>query len=115
MADSLTGTEAESLACRHLENSGLRLMARNYRCAQGEIDLIMDHGGIRVFVEVRYRHSARFGTAAESVDARKQSRIIAAARHYLAASGTEPACRFDVVSLMPGRPVDWIRDAFQAG
>lgn len=114
MAESLSGPEAESLARRHLEESGLRLVAHNYRCAQGEIDLIMDHAGVRVFVEVRFRGSARFGSAAESIDARKRARIVTAARHYLLATGIEPECRFDVVSIMPGQPIHWIRDAFQA-
>lgn len=113
MADRLTGAEAESLACRHLERAGLTLVTRNYRCPRGEIDLVMDDRGTRVFVEVRFRHSSRFGSPAESVDAHKQARLLAAARHYLLEHREEPACRFDVVSVMPGDAVEWLRDAFQ--
>jgi len=115
VADRLTGAEAETVACRHLEDSGLKLVTRNYRCPRGEIDLVMDDDGTMVFVEVRYRHSDRFGSPAESVDARKQARLRAAARHYLQAHRMEPACRFDVVSVMPGDAIEWLRDAFQDG
>jgi len=113
VADRLTGAEAEALACRHLENSGLKLVTRNYRCPRGEIDLVMDDHGTRVFVEVRFRHSDRYGSPAESVDFHKQARLLATARHYLLAHREEPACRFDVVSVMPGETIEWLRDAFQ--
>lgn len=115
MADGLSGAEAEALACRHLERAGLRVVARNYRCPRGEIDLVMDDHGTRVFVEVRYRRSSRFGSPAESVDPRKQSRLLDAARHYLLAHREEPACRFDVVAITPDHGVEWLRDAFRAG
>ena len=113
VAETLSGAQAEQLACAHLERAGLRLLTRNYRCAQGEIDLIMDDRGTLVFVEVRYRRSAVFGSAAESVDRRKQSRLQAAATHYLLVHQLDRACRFDVVALS-GAPahVDWLRDAF---
>ena len=113
MADRLTGAEAEARACEFLERSGLRLLRRNYRCPRGEIDLVMDDRGTRVFVEVRFRRSVRFGSPAESVDAHKRARLVAAARHYLLAEHEEPACRFDVVSVMPGDSIEWLRDAFQ--
>lgn len=115
MADGLTGAEAEALACRHLERAGLRVLSRNYRCPRGEIDLVMDDRGTRVFVEVRFRRSSRFGSPAESVDPHKQARLLAAARHYLLAHDEEPPCRFDVVAITPGDTVEWLRDAFQAG
>lgn len=115
MADSLTGDQAEALACRHLERAGLKLVTRNYRCPRGEIDLVMDDRGTRVFVEVRFRSSSRFGSPAESVDPHKQARLLAAARHYLLAHHEEPACRFDVVAITPGNAVEWLRDAFRDG
>ena len=115
MAETLSGAQAEQLACAHLEHAGLRLLTRNYRCPQGEIDLVMDDRGILVFVEVRYRRSAVYGSAAESVDRRKQARLQAAAAHYLLTHQLDRACRFDVVALSgaPAR-VDWLRDAFSA-
>jgi len=115
VAETLSGAQAEQLACAHLEHAGLRLLTRNYRCPQGEIDLVMDDRGILVFVEVRYRRSAVYGSAAESVDRRKQARLQAAAAHYLLTHRLDRACRFDVVALSgaPAR-VDWLRDAFSA-
>ncbi|HKJ23166.1 MAG TPA: YraN family protein [Gammaproteobacteria bacterium] len=112
------GRLAEEFACRFLQRRGLELLARNYYCRRGEIDLVMNDSGCIVFVEVRYRGNPRFGTAAETVDRRKQARLIAAAQHYLqrhrAAAGAP--CRFDVISVSPAssaQPLQWIRDAFQ--
>lgn len=111
-----TGDAAEDQARSHLEGAGLRVVEKNYRCRRGEIDLIMQQGNTLVFVEVRYRRNAHFGSAAESVTATKQQRIITAASHYLACSKqTNAACRFDVVAISgEGRQqLEWIKDAFQ--
>jgi len=111
------GQLAENLAARFLERQGLTLLARNVRCAGGELDLVCRDGKTLVFVEVRLRRNAAFGGAAASITARKQQRVILAARHYLAAHGassaTEHACRFDCV-LLDGERIDWLRDAFAA-
>ena len=113
------GNAAENLALEHLQSQGLELLTRNYRCRQGEIDLIMqDHSGL-VFVEVRYRAGNSHGGALQSVDFRKQSKIILAALHYLQ---HHPApARFDVIGVsgdLSGKGdlarIDWIRNAFQA-
>ena len=106
-----SGDAAEDRAARFLERRGLRLVARNYRTRQGEIDLVAQEGEVLVFVEVRMRSASRFGNGAQTVDWRKQRRLIAAARHYLMRLGHEPACRFDVVSLEGDEPT-WIRGAF---
>ena len=115
MADTLSGAQAEDLACAHLERAGLRLLARNYRCPQGEIDLVMDDRDTLVFVEVRYRRSDSFGTPAETVDRRKQARLRAAAGHYLLTHRADRTCRFDVVAVS-GREarIEWLRDAFSS-
>jgi putative endonuclease len=107
-----TGARAEDLCARLLAAAGLRVLARNWRCRLGEIDLIAEEEGTLVFAEVRSRASGGFGGAAESVTAAKRSRLLAAARLYLA--GRPGAnCRFDVF-LVEGAPasVRWIRDAF---
>ncbi len=112
------GLAAEEQARRYLEDQGLTLLERNYHCRGGEIDLVMCDGGCLVFVEVRLRRSSRYGSGAESVDWRKQQKLIRAARHYLLArrAGDKPA-RFDVVALS-GRgtqlEIQWIRNAFGA-
>lgn len=112
------GMAAEDAALAHLRRAGLRLVERNYRTpgrGGGEIDLIMrEPDGTLVFVEVRRRGSAGFGGAAASVGARKQARIVLAARHYLLRLGAPPPCRFDVVALEPAG-LRWLRGAFDAG
>ena len=111
-----SGADGEDLACAWLQARGLRLRERNYRSRRGEIDLIMQDGDQLVFVEVRYRASSRYGSAAESVTAAKQTRLISAASQYLQGQSGTRACRFDVLALSgaKGERVDWIRDAFQA-
>jgi putative endonuclease len=107
-----TGGVAEAQAARFLERAGLAIVSRNYRTRFGEIDLIARDGDTLVFVEVRMRSSARFGGAAQSIDARKKARIIAAARQFLTRFRHEPPCRFDVVTLDGGAP-KWMRAAFE--
>ena len=109
------GSAAEAAAADFLTRRGLALLQSNYRCRLGEIDLVLRDGPTIVFVEVRLRTNRSFGGAAESIDARKRSRIVAAARHYLAGKPEMP-CRFDVVLLERLAPpaIEWIRDAFTA-
>ena len=106
------GREAEDRAESMLSRAGLRTVIRNYRCRRGEIDLVMRDGEHLVFVEVRYRRNRGFGSAAASVDAGKQRRLILAAQHYLLANRWQGPCRFDVVTFDPDRGEHWIRDAF---
>jgi putative endonuclease len=110
-----TGAAAEQLAAAYLARKGLRLLEANYRCRFGEIDLVLRDGDTIVFAEVRLRSSERFGGAAYSVDRRKQSRIVAAARRWLAGKEDAP-CRFDVVLMdrLDASRIEWIRDAFSA-
>lgn len=72
----------------------------------------MREGGTLVFVEVRYRGSSRYGTPAETVDGRKQRRLIAAAGHYLQANPSVLPCRFDVVAISGQDRIEWIKNAF---
>lgn len=107
------GDAAEDLAAEFLQRRGLRIVARNYRCRFGEIDLVAETRAALVFVEVRARKSDDFGGPGESITAAKRRRLVAAARHYLAAGGRDRAARFDVV-LLTGEPpeIEWIADAF---
>ena len=68
------GARAEDLCAELLRKAGLRILARNWRCRQGEIDLVAEEDGTLVFAEVRLRRDARFGGAAESVTAAKRPR-----------------------------------------
>jgi len=113
------GDAAEDRALAYLQDSGLKLLARNYRTpgrGGGEIDLVMrDPFGTLVFVEVRKRANRDFGGAAASVGALKQRRIVFAARHFLMTRVRQPPpCRFDVVSV-EGGGIQWMRAAFDAG
>ena len=112
------GDAAEQVALAHLQQAGLRLMARNYRTpgrGGGEIDLIMRApNGTCVFVELRVRKSASHGGAAASVSLIKQRHFVFAARHYLMRLGNPPPCRVDVVAVDAGEVV-WIPAAFDAG
>jgi len=109
------GERAERVAADYLQRKGLELIETNYRCRWGEIDLVLRDRVTVVFAEVKLRRSDSFGGAAYSVGPRKQERIIAAARHYLAGR-RETQCRFDVVLLEGLDPlrIEWIRDAFSA-
>lgn len=106
------GEEMERLAESFLMRQGLRLVARNHRCRFGEIDLILRDAAILVFVEVRFRRSTRFGSPAETVDNRKQRRLIAAASHYLHSHPSVLPCRFDVVAISGQNQIHWIKHAF---
>ena len=114
--DTLTrGKEAEERASHYLQAQGLQLLARNYRSKRGEIDLILQDKDSLVFVEVRYRSYPHFGSATESVDRRKQSRLVACAQHYMQTHphNCQQPCRFDVISITGQQPViEWIPNAF---
>lgn len=110
------GSWGENFACAYLTQQGLQLISRNYHSRYGEIDLIMQQQQILVFVEVRYRRSASHGSSAESVNLRKQQKIILAAQEYLQTLSEIPMCRFDVLAIMgtmQAATVEWIKDAFQ--
>ena len=115
------GDQAEDQAARFLEQRGLKIVVRNFRCRGGEIDLICRDGKALVFVEVRLRKNTAFGGAGASINAGKQRRIILAAQHYLVMHDkTDGDCRFDCVLLdgnakqHPQQNIEWIRDAFSA-
>lgn len=110
------GVQAEQWAARYLQEQGLQLLAQNYRCRVGEIDLVMQEGDTLVFVEVRLRSNPAFGGAAGSIDTRKQQRIIKTAQHYLVSLPRVPPCRFDALLLEDalGKRVQWLKNAFTA-
>lgn len=103
----------EDLALAYLKARGLILLERNFRCRVGEIDLVMRDGASIVFVEVRLRSAGAYASAAESIDVRKQKRIVATAGFYLAGRPEVP-CRFDCVLLEHARSdsIHWIKSAF---
>jgi putative endonuclease len=94
------GRRAEDLAAAHLEGAGFRIVVRNWRRPEGELDLVADDGGTCVFVEVRSRTGEDQGHPLETITASKRARVIRAARLYLAETPTPAtAFRFDVVAV----------------
>ena len=118
---SVSGRAAETLAVLHLEAVGLRIVTRNWRQPEGELDIVADDGGTCVFVEVRSRTGEEHGHALETITLRKRAQVVRAARLYLDAE--TPAAggfRFDVVAVTfwdDNRQPDvvHIADAFDTG
>ena len=114
----LKGRYYESCALSHLKKHGLRLVTKNYRCTAGEIDLVMLDKGTLIFVEVRFREDEDFGSAVETVDRRKQLKVLRAAAHYLLRNKIYNAlqCRFDVIGITKkdsSVKISWLQNAFE--
>ncbi len=107
------GFASEQQACNFLKNKGLKLITQNYRSPFGEIDLIMQEKDVLVFVEVRLRSYTDYGTALESIDSRKQQKLLKSAVHYLQKHHLldKMDCRFDVIGFS-NNTLEWIKDAF---
>ncbi|HEX6423775.1 MAG TPA: YraN family protein [Acidimicrobiales bacterium] len=113
------GARGEQLAADWYVARGYRLVARNWRCREGELDLVVARDGELVFCEVKTRSSDRFGTPAEAVTPAKQRRLRVLAARFLAgaegagagSAGAGRGIRFDVAAVTGGR-VDVIEAAF---
>jgi putative endonuclease len=111
-----SGAAAEDKARQHLEQRGLKLVAPNWRCPGGKLDLVMRERDTLVMVEVRKRSRGDYGDAFESVHGRKRGRLIHAAQMFLAEHpkfGRSPV-RFDVVAVDVADTVEWLTAAFEA-
>jgi putative endonuclease len=102
------GAQGEALAAAHLAREGYRIVGRNVRCEGVELDLVAARGNLRVFVEVKTRHSRRLGLPEEAVDRRKRDRLIRGAaawmREHRVRAGT---VRFDVIAVEPAAGGGW--------
>ena len=109
-----TGSQYEKLAGAYLERCGYRVVAYNYRCRMGEIDLVAWHGAYLVFIEVKYREDANCGTPMEAVGYQKQRKISRTAMDYCRKYHIIPdtPCRFDVVAIQ-GDKIEIIENAFE--
>ena len=109
------GAAAEALAAQFLQERGLDIIARNYRCRGGEIDIIARDGSTLVFVEVRLRSGNAYGGAAASITAGKRRRLTFAARQYLGRLKAEPPCRFDAILLdaLALERIEWLRNVVE--
>lgn len=111
------GAYGERVAEQHLREQGLVVLARNWRCADGEVDLILRDGEDVVFCEVKTRRGSRFGTPAEAIGNAKVRRLRRLAARWLEETSVRPReIRFDVVAVLPQQRgatvVEHVRAAF---
>jgi putative endonuclease len=101
---SAVGQYGEDVASRHLTEAGMQVLARNWRCDLGEIDVVARDGSTVVVCEVKTRTGLDYGTPLEAVTARKLARLRRLAARWLAESGEHPPeVRIDVVSVLVRR------------
>jgi putative endonuclease len=107
------GAKGEARVARWYEEQGYEVVGRNWRCRDGELDLIVRRGAVLVFCEVKTRSSTRFGVPAEAVTRAKVSRLRRLAARWLAEHADARAAdiRFDVAGIL-GSTVDVIEAAF---
>lgn len=111
------GLQYEKLALNYLLKRGLRKQCTNYHCRFGEIDLILLDEQTLVFAEVRFRSREELGLAAETVDWRKQQKLIKCAQCYLLQHDIFDKCdaRFDILSVSESQgttSIHWLKNAF---
>ncbi len=110
------GSWGENRAALYLENQGLKIVERGFRCRFGEIDIIAQNSEVLVFCEVKTRRRESFAEPQEAVSRAKQRRLIKTAGWYLNQRSWDGELRFDVIAILaPGgrEPiVEWIQDAF---
>lgn len=105
------GTFYETRACEYLQENGIHILKRNYRCKTGEIDIIGKDGDCVVFFEVKYRKSDEYGHAFFAVDARKQNKICRCAAFYCMQNVWVNEFRYDVIGISDTK-IEWIKNAF---
>jgi len=98
------GAWGEAVARQHLASHGFLIQASNWRCSEGEVDLVAETEGMLVFVEVKTRRSGTFGTPEEAVGTRKARRLLLAATAYIEAHQlADVDWRIDVIAITAGR------------
>ena len=113
------GNRGEDLAAQRLESLGYTIRERNWRCPVGELDIVTEKDGVLIFVEVRTRHGDKFGTPEESINKRKQAKLLETSQTYLEEHGLEDRnWRIDVVAIEIGKRdevfrMDVIEDAIE--
>jgi putative endonuclease len=103
-AKDALGRYGEDVAARHLTDTGLVVLSRNWRCPEGEIDIVARDGDVLVICEVKTRRGTAHGTPVEAVTWRKADRLRVLAQRWLQSHSARPrAVRFDVVGVLAGR------------
>lgn len=118
--NNIAGAWGERIAAEYLTKKRYKLVAANYRCRFGELDLIVSNRTHLVFVEVKLRKNASFAAAREYVDLRKQEKLRTTAALYLSQNPTKLQPRFDVIEVYAPEGIQTIHpeiihleDAFQ--
>lgn len=105
------GLAGENTALAFLEQQGCTLLARNWHCPYGEIDLIVKNGNMILFVEVKYRKNNRFGGAAYSIASAKLLKLQRSVEYYLQQHRLNHAsCRLDAVLIEGNRAPEWVQN-----
>lgn len=109
------GKAGEQLAADYLEKNGYVIVERNYRYKRSEIDIIAEHEGVLVFVEVKARSSSNFGMPEEAVGEAKARKLMEGAENYILETDWKGDIRFDIISIMlkmPSTEIAHFQDAF---
>ena len=108
-----TGAFHEEKAARWLEKQGAKILEKNFRCRVGEIDLIISHQGYLVFVEIKYRKTAKSGYPVEAVTLNKQKTICKVANFYRSRKYImdDQPIRYDIIGILDNE-ITWHQNAF---
>lgn len=117
MNKRVIGDGNEELACKYLISQGCRIVFRNFRCKQGEIDIIARDGDYLCFIEVKFRKNSDFGQPQEAVNISKQRKISQVSRFYLYSKNLsfDIPIRYDVIAVSVNEGIStfkWIKNAF---
>ncbi len=117
MNKRVLGGGIEALVCDHLALQGARILERNYRCRQGEVDIIARDGKYLCFIEVKFRNDPKFGQPQEAVNKTKQKRICKVSQFYLYSKykSFDLPVRYDIVAISQNDKIltfKWIKNAF---
>lgn len=109
------GKEGEELCCQYLQNNGYQIMERNFRCKEGEIDIIAKDKDEWVFIEVKTRTNGHYGLAAEAMTKWKRQRMLKAIRYYTYCRHLETSyIRIDVIEVYVEEDIGHIHHIKQA-
>lgn len=107
-----TGTFYEDAACEYLRRQGITILERNFRCRQGEIDIIGRQKDCIIFFEVKYRRTENYGEAIRAVPFPKQKKICMCADYYCMQHPWISTIRYDVIGITDTK-IEWVKNAFE--
>jgi putative endonuclease len=109
------GTRGEMAVARWYEDQGYQVIERNWRCREGELDLVLERGRVVVFCEVKTRRSDRFGAPVEAVTHKKRRRLrVLAAKWLDERQAAVRDLRFDVASVSPGADGQFVIEVLES-